>query len=132
MDVYSVENASANFPGTQLHDRIRNLEIARRNTYGSRFRYQLWSDRTALSRTPAWLPGHFSPLLISDPQTQCRGFLGGWTTDWYDADLASNWDSNNNGCLGDGMFGDPSKSQQNGYQPDSGVLWQADIAVGRR
>ena len=58
VEVYSVEDAHANFPGTQLGYRIRNLEIARRNTYGSRFRYlMLGRPRTASSRMPAWQPG---------------------------------------------------------------------------
>ena len=55
----------------------------------------------------------------------------GWRTDWYFADLTSNWDTNSNGCLGDGIFGDPAAQQRNGYTPDSRNVFNLTVAVGR-
>ena len=56
----------------------------------------------------------------------------GWPTDWFYVDLTSNWDTNGNGCYGDGIFGDPSTQAANHYTPDaSGTLFNNTVSLGR-
>ncbi len=56
-------------------------------------------------------------------------------SDWYYADLVSNFDSNGNGCLLDGIAADPNNPDElpfaPGYTPDTIPAFQATVAVGR-
>ena len=56
----------------------------------------------------------------------------GWPTEWFYVDLTSNWDTNGNGCFGDGIFGDKSNQAANHYTPDaSGTLFNNTVSLGR-
>lgn len=123
VEVYSIEYAQQNFGGTLLQTRIRNLEINRLNVYGSRFKYVMLVGTAKSLPYPLMEAGAVdAPLCPYKP---------GWPTDWYYADLTSNYDSNGNGCLGDGLFGDRTLQQMNGYAADGGDLFHLTVAVGR-
>jgi hypothetical protein len=132
VELHSLEDISANYSGLDLTDKIRNLEITRRTQFGSRFQYvMLVGPDGVIPYARMELGANDNPALRSDPQRKCRAALGGWTTDWYYADLVTNWDSNGNGCLGDGAFGDPSEQQKTNYIPDSNLKFQPTVSVGR-
>ncbi len=123
VEVESIEFAVASFPGASKLEHIRNLEINRLNTYGARFRYVLLvgsNDTLPFGRINA------GALFASD----CHNDPG-WPTDWFYADLTSNWDTNGNGCFGDGIFGDHSVQQSHGYTADSIDVYHLTVAVGR-
>ncbi|MCC6188185.1 MAG: hypothetical protein IT318_04095, partial [Anaerolineales bacterium] len=132
VEIKSLEDIAAGYGGLDLPEKIRNFEIDRRNTYGSRFRYLMLVGPDKIIPFARMSPEAITdPTLRPDPASQCRAEKGGWITDWYYADLVSNWDSNNNGCLGDGTFGDPSEQQKTGYTPDRFLQFQPTVSVGR-
>lgn len=121
VEVQSVEDVQKNFSGATLPAKIRALELARRSSYGSRFRYVLLiGPHSVIPHT------FFQPYSISN--TDCKAHPG-LPTDWYYADLTSSFDTNGNGCLADGYWSKPSKRAA-GYTPDS-VGWNPTVAVGR-
>ena len=123
VEVESVEFAIANTSGGNPTEHIRALEINRLNTYGGRFGYVMLvgSDQT--------IPfGRLDAGALT--KYDCLSNIG-WPSDWVYADLTSNWDTNGNHCMGDGIFGDPSVQAKNGYVPDNGNLFNLTVAVGR-
>lgn len=111
-----------------VHHRIRQLELDRRALYGDRFQYLL------LIGTQTQIP-HVRLALNADEEPPCTstglswGYKGNWKySDWYYVDLVSNFDSNGNGCLADGIKGENFTP---GYTPDQGIQFAPTIAVGR-
>ncbi len=132
VEVHSLESAQANYPGIDLPEKIRNLEVQRYSQFGSRFKYlMLVGPDDVIPYARMQMEAESNPALRSDPQTQCRAPLGGWPTDWYYADLVSNWDTNGNGCLGDGAFSNPLKQAKNNYIGDTQLKFQPTLSVGR-
>jgi hypothetical protein len=122
VEVISTQKINSTISGADLAAKIRNLEIKRRSTYGSRFRYVLLVGSNSVIPVRFFHPGATS---TSDCQSHT-----GIPTDWYYSDLVSNWDSNGNGCLADGIWSKPAKRAA-GYTPDSGIVLQPTVAVGR-
>jgi hypothetical protein len=121
VEVQSVESVQRDFSGATLPNKIRALELARRASFGSRFRYVLLiGPHSVIPHT------FFQPYSLSTAECQANP---GLPTDWYYADLTSNFDTNGNGCLADGYWSDSSKRAA-GYTPDS-VGWNPTVAVGR-
>ncbi len=122
VEVISTETINSSFGGADLRAKIRNMEIARRGAYGSRFKYLLLVG-----------PHSVIPMAFINPYTistaDCT-MNPGLPTDWPYADITSNFDSNGNGCLADGIWSDPAK-RVGGYTPDSGIAFNASVAVGR-
>ncbi len=124
VEVASIEDAIANYNGANTMQHIRSLEVNRYFLYGPRFGYVMLvgSDQTLpFGRIDA------GTVLPND----CKLPGAGWPTDWFYADLTSNWDTNGNGCYGDGIFGDASQEAKNGYTPDSKDVYHLTVAVGR-
>ena len=122
VDLRSLELISSAFTGADIGDKIRNLEKSLLSQYGSRFRYVLLVGPNSVIPHRFFAPYN---LKVSDctPGT-------GLPTDWTYADLTSNFDSNGNGCLADGIWSDPTKRGA-GYIPDSGIAFNPNVSVGR-
>ena len=125
VEVASVEAINAAAGGGILTvQKIRNFEIDRQAVIGPAFKYVLLLGGNDIIPFGS-LDGGASAA------NHCLTY-GGWPTDWFYVDLTSNWDSNNNGCLADGIFGDKTLQQAHGYTPDaSGNLFQNTVALGR-
>jgi Peptidase family C25/Concanavalin A-like lectin/glucanases superfamily/Fibronectin type III domain/PQQ-like domain len=124
VEAVSIENAVANYAGANTMQHIRSLEVNRYLLYGPQFGYVMLvgSDNTLpFGRIEA---GAVAP-------NDCKKPGAGWPTDWFYADLTSNWDTNGNGCWGDGIFGDSSQQADNHYTPDSRDVFHLTVAVGR-
>jgi len=124
VEVVSIEDAIANYNGANTMQHIRSLEVNRYLLYGPRFGYVklVGSDQVLpFGRIDA------GTVLPND----CLKTGAGWPTDWFYADLTSNWDANGNGCWGDGIFGHPVQEAKNGYLPDSRDVYHLTVAVGR-
>jgi hypothetical protein len=124
VEVVSVETAISSFPGASTLEHIRNLEINRYFTYGPRFGYVMLVGSNATIPFGRIEAGAIKP-------NDCKLPDAGWPTDWFYADLTSIWDTNGNGCWGDGIFGDPSDQAKNGYIPDTLNVYHDTVAVGR-
>lgn len=123
VEIFSVEYIVANFPGANRMQQIRNLEINRLNSYHKRFKYAL------LVGSHASIP--FGALNGEAVTFTICTTAGGFATDWFYADLTSNWDTNGNTCFGDGIFGLRSVQADHGYTPDSGDFFKKTVALGR-
>ncbi len=110
------------------HNKIRMLEQHKRIAYGDRFQYVMLIGGTTQ------IPYVKLDILAKEPPDECdHGDLFDYSlawkySDWYYADLVSNFDSNGNGCYADGIWG---KDYKPGYTPDSGILFTPTVAVGR-
>jgi Peptidase family C25/Concanavalin A-like lectin/glucanases superfamily/PQQ-like domain len=122
VEVISTQKINSTVSGADLSTKIRNLEISRRSTYGNRFRYVLLVGPNSV------IPVRFFNLRAKST-SDCQAHPG-IPSDWYYSDLVSNWDSNGNGCLADGIWSDKSKRAA-GYTPDSGISFQPTVAFGR-
>jgi hypothetical protein len=138
VEVVSIEQAGqgASPNDIALVKNIRNFEIGRYQTYGSRFRYLMLIGTNQVLPYAQVEAGVDKDYSQAPWNSNCRNPQGtepgsGWRTDWYYADLTSDWDTNGNGCLGDGIFGDPAAQQRNGYTPDSRNVFNLTVAVGR-
>ncbi|MCX7859880.1 MAG: C25 family cysteine peptidase [Chloroflexus sp.] len=138
IEVVSIEQAGqgASSNDITLVKNIRNFAISRYQTYGSRFQYLMLIGTNQVLPYAQVEAGVDRDYSQAAPNNNCRkpqatGPGSGWRTDWYYADLTSNWDTNGNGCLGDGIFGDPAAQQRNGYTPDSRNVFNLTVMVGR-
>lgn len=147
VEVISVETINASFSGSNLPDKIRALEKARRADLGTRFQYvMLVGPHSVIPYVyfAAWFRGRdgqgnpdLTACLAPAPDNvdaNAKGLKIKFS-DWYYADLVSNFDSNGNGCLLDGIAADPNDPEQlpfpPGYMPDTTPTFQATVAVGR-
>ncbi|HEX7568468.1 MAG TPA: C25 family cysteine peptidase, partial [Anaerolineaceae bacterium] len=123
VEVATVESIQATSTGASLVEKIRNFEIIRRNVIGPSFKYVL------LIGGNSTIP--FGSIDGTAPDAgHC--ISPSWPTDWFYVDLTSNWDTNGNGCFGDGIFGDKAIQKANHYTPDaSGSLFNNTISLGR-
>jgi len=129
VEVVSLKQVDETYQGILgIPHRIRQLELDRRAVYGDRFQYLL------LIGTQTQIP-HVRLALNADEEPPCTstglswGYKGNWKySDWYYVDLVSNFDSNGNGCLADGVKG---KDFAAGYTPDQGIQFAPTVAVGR-
>lgn len=110
------------------HNKIRMLEQQKRSLYGARFRYLMLIGGTTQ------IPYVKLDIMAEEPPNECAhgdmvDYSLAWKySDWYYADLVSNFDSNGNGCYADGIWG---KDHKPGYTPDTGILFTPTVAVGR-
>jgi outer membrane protein assembly factor BamB len=149
VEVKSIESIASTYPGATLRDKIRSLEIERKAApaFSERFRYLLlvgtdsvipFAARFAIYFNGKDSVGNVDPDACSagpSPSSE-NANLEGLTIKWSDwpyADLHSDFDSNGNGCLLDGiLMADNPTSPAPGYAPDVlPYLWWADVAVGR-
>jgi hypothetical protein len=126
VEVATVENIQATSPGADLVQKIRNFEINRRAAIGPSFKYVLLIGSNNTIPFGSFNGGandaNFCHIHATD----------GWPTEWFYVDLTSNWDTNGNGCYGDGIFGDKGTQASNNYTPDaSGTLFQNTVSLGR-
>jgi hypothetical protein len=136
VEVISVETVDSSFSGPDRMHKIRALEQARLATKGDRFRYVM------LVGPHDVIPfAQFTPTFKGSPSLDACDSPAkneNWTqtdiplklTDWFYADLVSNFDTNGNGCLLDGISADPTE-YASGYAPDARPTFQATVAVGR-
>ncbi len=138
--VISVEEIDDTFEGASRLERIRSLEVARFNTQGKHFHQYLMlvGDRSVIpfAQFTLWFNGYQSgestviDLDACDSETPAD--IDFELSDWYYADLVSDFDSNGNGCLLDGVrIGSAKISPAPGYTPDTWPNFQATVAVGR-
>ena len=129
VEVASIESLNAAPGSIQLRDKIRDLEKARLQSVGSHFKYVM------LVGPDNVIP--FPKIYLSTTNkdgNSCKNpdqSKVNWKySDWYYADLTSNFDSNHNGCLADGAWTKASDLAP-GYVPDSGIAFKPAVAVGR-
>jgi hypothetical protein len=122
VEVVTTEWINAHMSGANISEKVRNLELNRRSSIGSRFQYLLLvgSNNTIPVR-------RFS--VYAKSQAECIADPGE-PTDWYYADLTDNFDSNGNGCLADGIWTIES-NLETGYTPDSGITFSSALSLGR-
>ena len=126
VEVAAVENIQATSPGANLVEKIRNFEISRRAAVGSSFKYVLLIGSNNTIPFGSFNGGAEDAGFCASHRTT------GWPTDWFYVDLTSNWDTNGNGCYGDGIFGDKGVQAANHYTPDaSGTLFSNTVSLGR-
>ncbi len=126
VEVATVENIQATSPGANLVEKIRNFEISRRAVVGSSFKYVLLIGANDTIPFGSFNGGAEDAGFCAANRTT------GWPTDWFYVDLTSNWDTNGNGCFGDGIFGDKNNQAANHYTPDaSGTLFNNTVSLGR-
>ncbi|HVP20320.1 MAG TPA: LamG-like jellyroll fold domain-containing protein [Anaerolineaceae bacterium] len=122
VELASVESINTSYSGADIGDKIRNLEKARLASYGARFHYVMLVGPNSV------IPHRFMQP-YNEKKSDCVPGTG-LPTDWTYADLTSNFDSNGNNCLADGIWGDPTKREA-GYVPDSGIKFSPNVSVGR-
>jgi hypothetical protein len=122
VELASIESINATYPSGDIGEKIRTLEKARLAAYGARFRYVLLVGPNSV------IPHRFFQP-YNESQSDCVPG-NGLPTDWTYADLTSNFDSNGNNCLADGIWDDPTKRAA-GYIPDTGIAFNPNVAVGR-
>ncbi len=140
VEVISIETINGSYAGDSLRDKIRAAEQARLATYGSRFRYVLLvgtDNVLPYVQIYPWFGGKTDQGVDLDaclmaPTSSSLNASGVKLkySDWYYADLVSEFDSNQNGCLLDGVATKVSDWAP-GYMPDSMPAVQATVAVGR-
>jgi len=143
VSVYSLESVDAVYEGSNRMERIRALELARLNSYGSRFQYMLLIGPNSVIPFAQFtvefdgrdkdknidLDACKSPPL-DDSSTQSALKLK--LSDWPFVDPTSNFDSNGNGCLLDGVsLYRTDRLPAPGYTPDVKPAFLPTIAVGR-
>jgi hypothetical protein len=137
VEVISLETVDATFAGANRLEKIRALEQDRFETH-----YGLLDQYLLLIGTMHEIPfGQFAMYFAgltgwgAPDLDACRypaAYHVRWyPSDWVYADLASDFDSNGNGCLLDGidLAGDAIKAD--GYVPDELPDFHATVAVGR-
>ena len=138
--VISVEEIDATFEGANRLERIRSLEQARFNTQGFNFHQYLMlvGNRSVIpfAQFTLWFNGYKSGestvIDLDACDTETPQDIDYELSDWYYADLVSNFDSNGNGCLLDGVrIGKDKVIPALGYTPDTWPNFQATVAVGR-
>lgn len=141
VSVVSVENIDSNYSGSNLRDKIRAAEKDYLDIFGDRFQYVLLvgnKDTIPVSFVTPWFNGKDGDgnkdldACLATPASSNSNMEGVKIkyTEWYYADLVSNFDSNGNGCLLDGVRA-KSEDFVSGYSPDSKPKLQATVAVGR-
>jgi hypothetical protein len=142
VEVISVETIDITFPGANRRERIRALEQDRFDTQGGSFHQYLMligtDDDIPFARFTFWFNGYTggdSPVPDLDaclaPETYKVKIN---YSDWYYADLTSDFDSNGNGCLLDGslVYAMENPVYAPGYgTPDAIPSFAATVAVGR-
>ena len=138
VEVVSVETVDATFGGAGRMDKIRALEQDRLSTFGaSRFKYVMLvgsKDTIPFPKFTPWFHGKDSDGAVDLDKCLDTGDIKFKYSDWYYADLSSDFDSNGNGCLLDGFIHTPGKMAEikaPGYVPDGKPAFQATVAVGR-
>ncbi|MDY7080246.1 MAG: C25 family cysteine peptidase [Chloroflexota bacterium] len=141
VELTSVETVDASFNGNNIREKIRALEQARFDTTGGAFHQYLMLIGTdaeiPFARLTFWFNGYTggdSPVVDLDACLEPEKHkVKIKYSDWYYADLTSDFDSNGNGCLLDGSLVNPSKTPfAPGYgTPDTKPSFQATVAVGR-
>jgi hypothetical protein len=140
VEVISVEEIDDTFEGLNRLERIRNLEKTRFNTQGNHFHQYLMlvGDRSVIpfAQFTLWFNGYKSGestvIDLDACKTDLPQDIDYELSDWYYADLVSNFDSNGNGCLLDGVrIGKDKVIPAPGYTPDTWPNFQATVAVGR-
>lgn len=127
VNVRSVEEADAGYPGPTRLERIRAMEQEYLQTYGDRFQFVM------LVGTDSVIPYARLPIgATGAPGTTCPTTdpLNFKYSDWMYVDLQSNFDSNSNGCYADGLR-TASHDLVDGYTPDGGIQFKADVVLGR-
>jgi hypothetical protein len=129
VEVVTVEEIEQSYSAiVGRHNKIRMLEQQKRSLYGNRFQYVMLIGGTYQ------IPYVKLDIMANEPPNECdHGDLFDYSfawkySDWYYADLVSNFDSNGNGCYADGIWG---KDHKPGYTPDTGILFAPTVAVGR-
>lgn len=136
VEIASTATISSTVSGRDLAERIRNWLKDRWQRHAPAPVYALLVGRADVIpvRDVGWdsqdLPNRASPR-----------FSPAWPTDWYYADLDSNWDKNNNGFYGEDLncmwdHNAPCPADRNTLEgayggPGSDDDWQAEIAIGR-
>jgi hypothetical protein len=141
--VESVEWIQEAYPGSNRLEKIRALEQDRLSALGSRFHYVMLVGPHGI------IPfAHISMVFngkdgngdrdldacLAAEKDQHANALGVEQryTDWPYADLVSDFDSNGNGCLLDGILvSSKHLPLAEGYEPDQKPALQADVSVGR-
>ncbi len=138
--VKSVEEVDDSYEGDSRLERIRNLEKARFNTQGKAFHQYLMlvGDRTVIpfAQFTLWFNGYKAEESTDIDLDACLAATPAGIyyelSDWYYSDLTSNFDSNGNGCLLDGVrIVQDDIAAAPGYTPDTWPNFQATVAVGR-
>jgi len=139
-EVISVEEVDASFEGSNRLERIRSLEKARFNLQGNHFHQYLMlvGDRSVIpfAQFTLWFNGYEAEESVVIDLDACLAETPAGIpyelSDWYYSDLVSNFDSNSNGCLLDGVrIGKDGVAAAPGYTPDTWPNFQATVAVGR-
>jgi hypothetical protein len=141
VEVVELESLGAPLGSTALRDAVRATEQQRRAEYGERFRYALLigGNETIpfMTFTPTFVGKNANgntDLDACDAPIDNSNFNENGIkikiSDWYYADLTSNFDTNNNGCLADGLKTEAANWAP-GYIPDARPAMNADVAVGR-
>jgi hypothetical protein len=140
VEVISVEEIDTTFAGANRLEKIRSLEMDRFNTQGGEFHQYLMlvGDRSVIpfAQFTLWFNGYEtgeSTVVDLDAcDAEIPAGINFELSDWYYADLVSNFDSNGNGCLLDGVRNDADGIvEAPGYTPDVWPNFQATVAVGR-
>jgi hypothetical protein len=138
--IVSIERVDTYYPGSNRIEKIRQLELERLSLYGSRFRYMLLvgpDNLIPFARFVICFDGKEEngiPLCISpaagDSLTESGDKLK--LSDWPYVDPTSDFDSNGNGCLLDGVASYLCNVVPvAGYTPDAKPAFQPTISVGR-
>jgi hypothetical protein len=123
VEVASIESALG-LPGAAKADKIRALEQDRLATYGARMQYvMLVGTSESIPVTKVYINATHANICAEDDATFKY-------SDWYYTDLTSNFDSNGDGCLADGIWA-KAEDREPGYTPDSGIAFKPTVATGR-
>lgn len=142
VEVVSVESLGQPLGSPALRDKLRALEQQRRSSLGDRFKYVLLVGTNDVIPFAYFTPGFVGKNgeNVTD-LAACKGKIKNSNrnehgvkikiSDWYYADLTSNFDSNGNGCLFDG-FNAEAQNFAPGYGgPDNNPGFNPSVAVGR-
>jgi hypothetical protein len=123
----SLETVDATYSGATRLERIRALEKSYLTTYGDRFKFVLLvgpDSAIPYARLTIGATGASGTVCPNPDNVNFK------YSDWMYVDLQSNFDSNGNGCYADGIRTKPG-DKVGGYVADSGILFKADVALGR-
>jgi hypothetical protein len=142
VETISTQTISTTVSGRDLAEKIRNWLKNRWQANAPDEVYALLVGRADVLpiRDVGWL-GDDDHLLPGTPR-----FHPAWPSEWYYADLHTNWDSDNDGFYGEFLYCEPGRTYQTSGHPDvildcppagsalrerpSGP-WSADISIGR-
>ncbi len=145
--VESLEQIDATSVGANRRDRVRNFEKEIQNDIGSRFQYVLLIGTNDEIPYPFFTEGFTGYTTVNGQNNPVKDLTACLAdpmasdnlnaknvklkrTEWYYADLVSNFDSNGNGCLLDGTYS-KTADRAPGYTPDTRPTFSASVAVGR-